>query len=247
VSTHRLALVPPGPGRRYHATRLVRLSDVLPSGEARLDAIARYLQDVAADDGRDAAIDNYLAWLVRKTILGLARRPRLGERIDLVTWASGSGARWAERRTTISVDGEVVIESASLWVCVDVATMRAIRLPDRFWDIYGEAVNDRTVSTRLTHPDLPADDRRYGRPWPLRVSDLDILGHVNNTVTWAVVEDELDRLGLSLAVSAAELEYREVIDPSHDMAVVSDVAGGGAHLWLTAAGAVLASAAVTFR
>jgi acyl-ACP thioesterase len=212
-----------------------------------LDAIARYLQDVAADDGRDASIEGYLAWLVRKTILGVTRRPRLGERVDLVTWASGSGARWAERRTTISVAGEVLIESASLWVCVDVGTMRAIRLPQRFWDVYGEAADGRTVSTRLTHPDRPATGPGGSRPWPLRATDLDILGHVNNAVTWAAIEDELDRLGLGGGLAGADLEYREPIDRSHDLTIVSQVEGGRATIWLTGAETVLASAVVTAR
>ncbi len=149
MTVRPLALVPPGAGRQYRASRLVRLSDVLPSGEARLDAVARYLQDVAADDGRDAGIANHMAWLVRKTVISLRRRPHLEEPLDLVTWASGSGARWAERRTTISILGDPVVEAASLWVCVDLATMRPSRLPDRFWTMYGEAVGDRVVSSRL--------------------------------------------------------------------------------------------------
>ncbi len=212
MTASAMALVPPGAGRQYRSSRLVRLSDVLPSGEARLDAIARYLQDVAADDGRDAGIANHMAWLVRKTVISLRRRPRLEEPIDLVTWASGSAARWAERRTTISVLGDPVIEAASLWVCVDLATMRPSRLPERFWTMYGEAVGERVVTSRLTHPDLPLDPPLAARPWSLRVADLDVIGHVNNAATWAAVEDELDRVGRGPALTKAELEYRGQVD-----------------------------------
>ena len=63
MTANGVALVAPGAGRRFVATRRVRLGDVLPSGDARLDAIARYLQDVAADDGHDAGIDSHLVWL----------------------------------------------------------------------------------------------------------------------------------------------------------------------------------------
>jgi acyl-ACP thioesterase len=242
-----LGLVPPGPGRRYSTSCLVRLGDVLPSGEARLDAIARYLQDIAYDDGRDAGIENDLVWLVRKTIMGLARRPRVNERLDLMTWASGSGARWAERRTTISVAGEPIVESASLWVCVDLKTMRPARLPEHFWTMYGEAVDHRIVSSRLSHPDIPpaSTARPTPRPWPLRVTDLDVLGHVNNAVTWAAVEDELDRIDAPGRLVRAELEYREPIDRSHDISVSSQASGDVVHVWLSAEGTVLASAALT--
>jgi acyl-ACP thioesterase len=242
-----VALVPRRAGRRFVAARLVRLGDVLPSGGARLDAIARYLQDVAADDGRDASIDNYLAWLVRKTVINVRRRPTVGEQLELVTWASGYGARWAERRTSISVDDEVVIEAASLWVCVDMATMRAIRLPDRFWTMYGDAVGDRIVSSRLRHPDPPVDPPPETRPWPLRVADLDVLGHVNNAATWAAIEDELDRVGRGEGMLTAELEYRGPVDRTQATTLSSRIDNGVMHVWLAGEGAVLASAAVTFR
>lgn len=245
MGTHGLALVPPGAGRRFTASRKVRLGDVLPNGDARLDAVARYLQDVASDDGSDAQIDTELVWLVRKTILQLHRRPRLGDQLESVTWASGSGARWAERRTTISVADEPVVDAASLWVSVDPTTMRAARLPERFWALYREAVDGRVVSPRLTHADVPAVPLADARPWPLRVSDLDVMDHVNNAVTWAVVEDELDRLGLARRVAQAELEYRQPVDRSHELVVTSQVDGDEVRLWLTAGASVLASAVLS--
>jgi acyl-ACP thioesterase len=246
MTASAMGLVPPRAGRQFASTRLVRLGDVLPSGQARLDAVARYLQDVAADDGRDAGIANYLAWLVRKTVLTVVRRPRMGERLELVTWASGSGARWAERRTTISVAGEVVVEAASLWVCVDLETMRPVRLPEHFWIMYGDAVGDRVVTSRLSHPDLPAEPPPDQRPWPLRVADLDLLGHVNNAATWAAVEDELDRVARDRTLIGAELEYRGPLDRTHDTIVASRLDDSTLHLWLAAGGAVLASSRLTF-
>ena len=82
------------------------------------------------------------------------------------------------------------VEAAALWVCVDAATLRPARLSERFWRIYGEAAGGRTVSSRLVHPEprRPARSRR-GRPWPLRLADLDLFDHVNNAATWAAVED----------------------------------------------------------
>ena len=246
MTASAIALVPPGAGRRFAAHRLVRLGDVLPTGEARLDAIARYLQDVAADDGRDAGIDNYLAWLVRKTVISFVRRPRMGETIDLVTWASGSGARWAERRTTISVAEEALVEVASLWVCVDLTTMRPVRIPERFWTMYGEAVGERVVSSRLDHPDVSADPAPEVRPWPLRLADLDLLGHVNNAATWVAVEDEADRVAPGRMLRGVELEYRAPIDRSHDIMVASRLVGERLHVWLTDQGSVLASAVLNY-
>jgi acyl-ACP thioesterase len=145
-------MVAAGAGRRFGAGAVVRLGDVLPSGEARLDAVARYLQDIASDDASDAfvgaAVDGHLSWVVRRTALVLRRRPRYQERLDVVTWASGIGSRWAERRTTISVDGQAAVEAAALWVCVEAATLRPARLGPRFWAVYGEST-DVTIASRI--------------------------------------------------------------------------------------------------
>jgi len=244
-----LQLDQPGAGRRYSGRRTVRLSDVLPSGQARLDAVARYLQDIASDDGHDAGIDTDLAWVVRKTIAEVHRRPRLDEQLQLITWASGSGARWAARRTTLAAGGEAIVEAAALWVCVDLTTLRPARLSERFWTMYGQAVADRPVSSRLTHPDPPGDLVSGARPWPLRISDFDVLDHVNNAVTWEAVEDELGRLAPGASIHRAEVEYREPMDRTDGIGIVSQVTDGVVQIWLVgvaapAPGTVLASARV---
>ena len=89
-------------GRRYrqHA-RPVRLADASPKGRMRLDAVARFFQDVAHDDATDAVLGDRTAWVVRRTRLEVHQPPIYGEKADLVTWCAGIGARWAERRTTL--------------------------------------------------------------------------------------------------------------------------------------------------
>jgi acyl-ACP thioesterase len=60
--------------RRFSARRPIRLSDTDATGRLRLDAVARYLQDVAADDVLDAgwAPDEHI-WVVRRSNLDVAQ------------------------------------------------------------------------------------------------------------------------------------------------------------------------------
>jgi acyl-ACP thioesterase len=187
---------------------------------------------------------------VRRTTLSLVRRPVASEHLQLVTWASGSGSRWAERRTTISAAGEPLVEAASLWVCVDLATRRPVKLSDRFWEMYGEAVGQRTVSPRLTHPDPPADAVDKARPWPLRLADIDVLQHVNNAAIWAAVEDELWRgapeAEAQADISWAEMEYRSAIDADARLSVVSHADEDATRVWLLTDDGVQASAVVSY-
>ena len=156
----------------------------------RLDAVARYVQDVANDDAVDAIGEDASAWVVRRTEMQIERFPVFREDLRLTTWASGTGGRWAERRTSIEGDKGGAIEVTALWVHVDASTGRPKRLAPRFFDAYGEAAGGRTVHPRLAHGGPP--DGGATQPWPLRFSDFDVLGHVNNAVYWAVVEECFD-------------------------------------------------------
>lgn len=237
-------LASPGPGRRFVASRPVRIGDVLPSGQVRLDALARYLQDVATDDGVDARIDPDLAWIVRKTVFVIDRRPSIGDQLELTTWASASGGRWAERRTTITVAEQPVVEAAATWVCVDRTTGRPARLSERFWEMYGEAVGTRTVSSRLTHRDPPEEADLHTRPWPLRVSDVDVFDHVNNAAVWVAVEHTLHEHEIIGRESWAEVEFRDPIGLDADLTIASLLSDSSVAIWLLGTGTRLPASAV---
>lgn len=225
-------LVPrPESGRTFTTTRLTRLGDAGPDGRLRLDALARWLQDVASDDARDAGVEG-LTWVVRRTELEIARRPKLGETVELTTWAGGAGSRWAERRTSVTVDGKG-IEAAALWVLVDLPSGRPRKVPPEFHEVYGEAAGSRTVSSRLSLPTEPEPAGLQVRRWPLRHTDYDVLGHMNNAAYWSAVEDEVARVGLSWSgAKAFELEYRTAIEPGDGVELVSQATEGGLMLWL---------------
>jgi acyl-ACP thioesterase len=227
-------LVPmPSSGRRFHAVRQVRLSDADPAGGLRLDALASYLQDVAADDARDAELEDALAWVVRRLVIEVVTGlPRLGEEVALTTWCSGTGSRWAERRTTVHSE-TALVEAAAVWVPVD-AGGRPARLSGRFHQAYDDVAAGRRVSARLTLPDPPVD--ATWAPWPLRRSDLDLLGHVNNAAYFHAVEE----VRSGRPVRRATIEYRKAI--SGDAPV--DLAVTGETLWLAQDGAICAASRV---
>jgi len=56
----------------------------------------------------------------------------MSQRLELTTWCSGVGAAWAERRTNITANGEVVLEAVVLWVPVD-STGHPVRINRSSW------------------------------------------------------------------------------------------------------------------
>jgi acyl-ACP thioesterase len=233
---------PPERGRRFVSRRRVRLGDVNGANRLRLDAVARYLQDVASDDVDDIAdprVDG--AWVLRRTAISLGELPRYRDDVELTTFCSGTGSRWAERRTTLAVDDAPVAEAVAIWVFVD-REGRPARLGEWFFEHYGEAAAGRKVSGRLSLPSAPTDVP--GRPWPIRASDFDLLRHVNNAAYWYAVEDEMARLVPGRAPSSAALEYRVAIEPDDRVELRSTVDGDTLTVWLTADGEARSAAQV---
>ena len=182
----------PEHGRRYSANRTVRVSDAGPDGALRLDGVARYLQDVATDDWVDSGFSTEDIWVVRRAYVELAnggRWPRYNEEVTAVTWCAGTGPAWAERRTDLEVEEQVVVRATALWVLVDELG-RPLRLEDRFQEVYGEASGGREASRKV--PSAPtADDLAApnvsSQPWAVRKADIDVVGHVNNAAIWSAV------------------------------------------------------------
>jgi acyl-ACP thioesterase len=220
-------------GRVYRAAAVVRLADAGPDGLLRPDGVARLLQDVATDDWSEVAGDSDDTWLVRRTAIELVGRrwPRLGDRLELATFCGGTGAAWAERRTDLRVEGELVVRAASIWVPVGPSG-RPRRISAHFHDTYDEAAGGRSVPGRLAPPPEPGPTATR-RPWPVRRADLDVVGHVNNAVAWEALVEVADG-----PVVAAELEHHGSLEADHAIELVDEPG----RLWLLVDGQVAVTA-----
>jgi acyl-ACP thioesterase len=83
-------------------------------------------------------------------------------------------------------------------------------------------------------------------PWPLRATDLDVVGHVNNAAYWAPVEEELARRGRP-PVERAEIEFRAGLDPDDEVEFTVCDSSDGFASWLLVDGDVRASMLVKCR
>lgn len=225
----------PEQGRRVITHRSVRLGDVTPSGRVRLDAIARYLQDAANDDSTDADLPGRMAWVVRRTEMEIRTVPSFREDLELVTWCSGVGGRWAERRTTITGSEGGLVEASSIWVHIDADTGRPKSLQKEFFEAYGDAAQGRKVKARLVHPDLDLDDERelVSSPWPVRSVDLDLFGHVNNAISWALLEHAIHLQGGLETPSRAAIEHRDALTLADTPTLHIETGNPTTNLWLT--------------
>jgi acyl-ACP thioesterase len=222
-------LIPhPGQGRRFEQTVLPGLADAAPGGRVRLDALARWLQDVALADVDDAGVGDRAVWVVRRARMAVRRFPRFGDPAALSTWSSGLGRMWAQRRTTVTTAAGGHVEAVALWVHLDPQSGRPVPLTDEELELYRPSVAGREIKARLRHPAPPAGTG--GRPWSFRTTELDLADHINNAAYWSVLEDELLTAGDEPAKLDAELEFRTPAQPGA-FSVIAD----GHHRWIVAA------------
>ena len=193
----------PADGRVYELAIRPGIADAPGDGRVRLDAIARWLQDVAYADVIDAGFEERGVWIVRRQRLRVDPFPRFGEPVIARTFCSGLGRFSAERRTVISGGGGLV-QAVATWVWLDERG-RPGRFEPRFVDLYSPSAAGRPAPTRLDHPQPPHD--AVGEPWRFRAADIDVAGHVNNSHYWEPLEEDLvDRAPRAVDV---EIEHRE--------------------------------------
>lgn len=237
----------PAAGRTFQLTMRPLLGDCAPSGRIRLDALARWFQDVAFADVEEAGVADVAVWVLRRTRIQVKRFPRFGEHCDIVTFCSGLGRMWAERRTRVvpAGGGEPLVEGVALWVHLDPATRRPSHVTDRELAIYAEAINGHRVNARLRHPGPDGLVLEQERDWTFHAVDCDLAAHVNNTAYWKPLEEELLAAELALPDLApaagtgpgaeltaidAEVEFRSGAQPGEFRFLAS-----GPYRWLTGA------------
>ena len=142
--------------------------------------------------------------------------------MELTTWSSASGTVAAARRMSLAGDAGGMVELDSVWVHLG-PDARPARIVD--FGVYEGSTAGRTASTKLELAEPAGATRRT--PWPLRSTDADLLGHVNNAVYWQAVEDCLRRASVDpLRPLRARLDYRHALDLGDDVEL-DELAGNG--------------------
>ena len=232
----------PAHGRVFTTARAVRSTDVTPAGRLRFDALARYLQEAAEDDLAGAGWDEPYSWLLRRCAVAVRGYPVRTEQVELRTFCSAPGPRGADRTTTLSGPAGDLIEARAVGVAIPRTDGAPSPVGADFHRLYGPSTGGRRVSARLSHPGPP--QAQEGQPWPLRATDFDPAGHVNNTIHWAAAEDVLAAAGRLPA--SAELEYHHPLLPGHQPRLATSHSRDQVWLWLLDGPQRLASARLSF-
>ncbi len=171
----------------------LRVADVDREGRLKFDAATRHIQDIGSDQLREMGFqETHPLWIVRRTMIDMIRPIEFQDMLRLRRWCSGTSNRWCEMRVRIDGRKGGLIESEAFWININRETQGPARISDDFLE--GGLRRTTDVDRLRWKAYLSAGSREDAdeiRDYPIRVSDIDIFDHMNNSVYWSVIEDYL--------------------------------------------------------
>ncbi|WP_067845091.1 acyl-[acyl-carrier-protein] thioesterase [Nocardia lijiangensis] len=240
----------PSIGTPFRTGWPVRLADTDREQRLRLDAVARYLQDIgfehldAVEDG-----DAHRGWVVRRTVIDVLEPVRWGERVTLQRWCSALSNRWCNMRVQIFGSAGGRIETEAFLIHFGIDSGVPTRMSDRFMAPMLASTTEHRLRWKAALTD-PAPDAAAADvevlPFPLRVADIDVLDHVNNAVYLGALEELLaGHSDLIATPYRVIIEYAKPLESRDEVRVIGRRVDHTLDAWLAVGDEVRAVARVT--
>ena len=167
----------------------VHYHEVNPLEEATPLTMLHYLEDAAIAHSESVGYGvgrlktEQRAWILNRWHLHIERYPVYGEKVIIETWPSKYERFYATREFLIINDKQEIIGRAtSLWIFINTATKRPLRIGPEFRDAFGldplRAIEDPFEQLHVVKEGEGGSEKEQG--FFVRRSDIDTNGHVNN-------------------------------------------------------------------
>lgn len=195
----------------YEFDSRVRYSEVDHHGTMTVPALINYFQDCSTFQSEDLGIGTTVlkeekrAWLLSYWQVILNRKPELGEKITIGTFATEFKGLFGNRNFYMKdADGKYLACANSVWAFIDTETGRPTRPQPKDVQLYG-------VEEPL---DIPYEGRKIRLPeetddleaFPVRKHHIDTNEHVNNC---QYVQMALEFLPDDLQIAQLRVEYKK--------------------------------------
>lgn len=185
-------------------------------------ALLNFLQDMGARNidgtpfGRQELLDKGLAWFLVRYRIEFDKYPTGLSEISFKTENRGTLRQTAYRAfEAYDTDGNRLLKAITSWLMVDLNTKSLINIEQMFPEIRKFEKREDDVELRKLKPLSEWDNEKV---FHVRYEDLDMNGHVNNTVymSWAV--EALDYEFLSNhTIKAIDIYYKHEVKYGDDI------------------------------
>ncbi|OBJ73068.1 acyl-[acyl-carrier-protein] thioesterase [Mycobacterium sp. 1274756.6] len=168
----------------------LRIADIDRAGRLRFDAAARHIQDIGSDQLREMGYEEtHPLWIVRRTVIDLIRPIEFQDMLRVRRWCSGTSNRWCQMRVRIDGRKGGLMESEAFWIHINRETQGPARIADDFLAGLARTTSEGRLRWKAYLSAGSRENATEIHDYPIRVTDIDLFDHVNNSVYWSVVED----------------------------------------------------------
>jgi acyl-ACP thioesterase len=130
-------------------------------------------------------------WIVRRTMIDLIRPIEFQDMLRMRRWCSGTSNRWCEMR--VRIDGKRGRPDRIRGVLDQhqPETQGPARISDDFLEGLQRTTDVDRLRWKAYLKPGAREDANQIRDYPVRVTDIDLFDHMNNSVYWSVIEDYL--------------------------------------------------------
>ncbi len=227
---------------RHSRIQVVRTYECDRHLKMRPETILRWMEDIAEEHastlgfGYDMCAAQSLAWVEIKLAVVIHRMPAWKEEVHVSTWTHPLNAAIADREFRMTdKHGNLLIESATQWVLIDVERRRPVALKKHLPD-FPEHQNHATDMPCMD--DLPAlNSGQSIASCTAGQSTVDFNQHVNNSfyLVWAL--DSLNEEDRNRIIREIRIDFKKESMPGERLDIAAESDSTSLLLSLSCAGA----------
>jgi acyl-ACP thioesterase len=215
---HRLSALP-ATGYVYRTSWPVATGDLDGNLHLRLDGVARYIQEVGAENLVDAGeAEDHPHWLVQRTVIDVIEPIEFPNDVSFSRWCSALSSRWCTMRVDLIGGAGGRIETEGFWIAINSKTLTPQRVSETLIERFASTTDVHRLRWRPWLKNPTAVDNTV--PFALRRTDIDIFEHVTNTAYWHAIHEVMALVPeICTAPYRAVIEYRRPIKYGEDVTI----------------------------
>ncbi|ORB29710.1 acyl-[acyl-carrier-protein] thioesterase [Mycolicibacterium parafortuitum] len=212
-------VVQPDSGYVYRTAWRVATGDIGSDLTLRLDGVARYIQEVGAENLVDAGeAEAHPHWLVQRTVIDVIEPIEFPNEITFSRWCSALSTRWCTMRVDLVGSDGGRIETEGFWIAINAKTLTPQRATDSLIERFSSTTDQHRLKWRPWLDNLTDADQTT--PFALRRTDIDLFEHVTNTAYWHAIHEVAARVpDIGTAPYRTVVEYRKPIKYGEDVVI----------------------------
>lgn len=204
----------------YKMEGRIRYSECGTDNKIKLPAIINYFQDCTTENSEKLGVgfaylkEKKKAWILNSWQVFIKRRPEVGEKIEVSTWATGFKGVFGPRDFVMKTEGGEELACAhSLWVYVDTESGRPAKPDQEEMDTYGveEPLQIASLSRKINLPEGAQEVDTF----TVHKYHIDTNNHMNNSkyieLAYEAVPDEFEVTGIRVEYKKAAVYGDKII------------------------------------